>query len=122
MTSKAKEHKPHGKSSKTAPIQVSSFVELTAALNQAPELAGFQFEVPMDGVVSLQKDDITLIFFEDRAWQDAAAVSVFLSKANDSGLCFICTGAEGSGILARHLGKCEFPFSFSAMPGSPARY
>jgi len=94
MTSKAKEHKPHSKASKTAPILVSSFVELTAALNQAPELAGFQFEVPMDGVVSLQKDDITLIFFEDRAWQDVAAVSVFLSKANDSGLCFICTGAD----------------------------
>ena len=83
MKSKAKEQKPQRGSGKTAPIQVSSFVELTAALSQAEDLAGFQFEIPMDGVVSLQKDDITLIFFEDRAWQDSATISVFLSN-------FIC--------------------------------
>lgn len=92
MSSNAKELNP--RVGQGLPIQVASFVELTAALSQAPELSNFQFEVPMDGVVSLQREDITLIFFEDRAWQDPQTISVFLPKASDTGLCFVCTGYD----------------------------
>ncbi len=94
MSSKAKEQKTKPKIDKVPPIQVSSFIELTAALNQAPELSGFQFEVPTEGVVSLQKDDITLIFIEDKAWQDTQSIGLFSTKGHDTGLCFICTGSD----------------------------
>jgi HD-GYP domain-containing protein (c-di-GMP phosphodiesterase class II) len=94
MSSKAKQQKTNPKIGNVPPIQVSSFIELTAALNQAPELSGFQFEVPSEGVVSLQKDDITLIFIEDKAWQDSQSIGLFSTQGHDTGLCFICTGSD----------------------------
>lgn len=48
----------------------------------------------MEGVFSLNTDAMTLIFFENRIWQDEVAIEPFLAKADDNSLCFICTGTD----------------------------
>ncbi|RZA10818.1 MAG: GAF domain-containing protein, partial [Proteobacteria bacterium] len=74
------------------PEDIGSFVELTAMCGQLPE--SYQVDVPQDGVFSISTGDLTLIFLENKVWQDSQKMQPFLEKSGDSSLCFICTGAD----------------------------
>lgn len=94
MSSNAKDLFSSKKPSSMIDAQVGRFEELVAVLGQAEELTGFQLEVPLDGIASLQQDEITLVFLDQTIWQDKNQLAPFLKKANDSSFCFICTGSD----------------------------
>lgn len=70
---------------------IGNFVTLTAVCGQ---FSHYQLDVPDDGMFSLNTGDMTLIFLENKVWQDSQKMQPFLEKSDDPGLCFICTGTD----------------------------
>ena len=89
------------------PEEIGDFLTLTAVCGQSP--LGYQFELPDDGVFSLNTGDLTLIFLENKVWQDYQKLQVFLDKADDTSLCFICTGSDAElEILPDNIEQANF--------------
>ncbi|RYZ48660.1 MAG: hypothetical protein EOP07_25500, partial [Proteobacteria bacterium] len=74
------------------PDEVGSFVELIAVSGQLN--SSYQIDVPDDGVFSINAGELTLVFLENKVWQDSQKMQPFLEKSDDSGFCFICTGSD----------------------------
>ncbi len=71
-----------------------SFDELCACLLQGESWKGLRVEIPGPGLVSLEHEDVTLVFIDRAVWQNTQSLQPFLASAEDSSLAFVCVGSD----------------------------
>ncbi|MBC7661049.1 MAG: GAF domain-containing protein [Chitinophagaceae bacterium] len=96
------------------PEIIEDFVSLTAFFGQLGE--DYQIDIPEDGVFSVNTGGMTLIFLEDKVWQDRQKLQPFLAKAEDTSIAFICTGSDNEvSLMPDYLEQAHFrPISLPA--------